>query len=69
MQHSTTHTMATGYTFDQVMAHLLATGKVTQQGLDEAQRKLDADPAIRRARRGLGPFVVKIVHRRQQLKK
>lgn len=43
---------------------LLASGKVTQEELDEERRELDTDPAIRRARRGLGPFVVKRVRRR-----
>lgn len=46
-------------TITDTINHLLATGRLTQEGLDEAKRKLDADPAIRRARRGLGPFVVR----------
>ena len=52
-------------TVTDLINRLLATGKVTQEELDEAQRKLDADSAIRRARRGLGPFVVKTLHPRK----
>jgi hypothetical protein len=51
--------MPLGLTLGELKNRLLASGKITQEGLDEARRQMDADPAIRRARRGLGPFVVK----------
>jgi hypothetical protein len=57
--------MPLGLTLGELTRCLLASGKITQEGLDEAQRQMDADPAIRRARRGLWPFVVKKLHRRR----
>ncbi len=53
-------------TITDTINHLLATGRLTQEELDEAKRQLDADPAIRRARRGLGPFVVKKLRPRRK---
>ena len=39
-------------TLEDLKQELLKSGKITQKGLDEARRVLDADPEIQAARRG-----------------
>jgi hypothetical protein len=57
--------MAPVRTLNDTIADFLASGRITQEELDEERRRLDASPVIRRARRGLGPFVVKKLNPRQ----
>ena len=45
-------------TMAEIKARLLKSGKITEQGLLEARKELDADPEIREARKGKSAHVL-----------